>query len=197
MAEKTDEVLMDEVAHGDLTGLETLIGRYKHKMLHYLSRTVEDAVLAEDLFQEVFLRVYKSREKYRFPLKFSTWLYTIARNLCLNEMEKRGLRKSVSLSEFRGSSEEGDSLTVEETLASETEDPLAQLQSKDRREIVQKALMELPEEQRTLLFLNAYEGMSYEEISGIVGCSRGAVKVRFFRAYRELEKHMTRLGRKP
>ena len=55
MAEKTDEVLMDEVAHGDLTGLETLIGRYKHKMLHYLSRTVEDAVLAEDLFQEVFL----------------------------------------------------------------------------------------------------------------------------------------------
>src|SRR5581483_10420993 len=183
MAEKSDEELMQGVARGEMAGLEALLTRYKDRMLGYLTRTVQDQALAEDLFQETFLRVYRSRESYRFPLKFSTWLYTIARNLCLNELEKKGVRKSVLLHAGREDME-GDGLALEETLAAPGPDPLALLQDEERRGMVVKAMGELPEEQRTVLHLTAYEEMGYEEIAGILGCTRGALKVRVHRAYR-------------
>lgn len=193
MDERTDEELMRQVGQGDLAGVEPLVLRYQDRLLRFLTRIAGDAALAEDLFQETFLRVYQAREKYRYPMNFAAWLFTIARRLCLNEIAKRGKRRTVSL-QTPLRDDRADGLTLEETLASEEADPLATLEAGERSRMLEQALEGLPEQERTILHLNLVEGMRYKEIAGVAGCSAGAIKARFFRAFRTLERTLRRRG---
>jgi RNA polymerase sigma-70 factor, ECF subfamily len=169
-----DAALMLRVKQGDAAAFEELVDKYKQPVMNLLYRTLRDATEAEDLAQNVFVQVYKFADRYRVEAKFSTWLFTIARNLGLNEIRRRSRHPAESL-EAAG----------ESTAGSETP-----RQFEDKRQIgapeqiiqdeltakVEQALAELPENQRTAILLFKEKEMSYDEISAILGCSLSATK---------------------
>ena len=181
MEEETDSdlELMSRVRDGDLAAFETLVDRHKQPVFRLIVGMLGDSDESEDVAQKVFLQVYKARATYRpvvrhdKPAKFSTWLFTIARNLSLNELRRRKRHPAVSLDEAAG--ESGDEPL--EWLADQTAtDPTKALLQSELEEIIGEALRELPINQRTAITLIQEQGHSYLEIAEILGCSISAVK---------------------
>jgi len=186
MKEKTDEKLMLEVADGDLQAYETLLERTKDKMITFLTRTLGDQGMAEEIFQEVFLRVFQARATYKPTARFSTWVFTIANNLCKDVWRKNKGVRPVSLGTPVTGEGKGKAITLEQTLRANGPDPSAVSNEKETNALVEQALAGLPEDQRAVLILNVFQGMKYSEVARVMKCSLGAVKVRAFRARREL-----------
>jgi RNA polymerase sigma-70 factor, ECF subfamily len=186
VAYRSDEELMQELGAGKVKALDVLLERYKEKMLTFLSLRTGNASLAEDLFQEVFLRVYQARRSYQPTAKFSTWLYTIAQHLCIDAGRRSSRNPTISLEKMQGGESEESSRFRMEQLASEEKNPLQKAEYAQKNEIVHQALSALPEDQRTLLFLSSFAGLSYKEIAGVLNCSMAALKVRIFRAHQAL-----------
>jgi RNA polymerase sigma-70 factor (ECF subfamily) len=169
-----DAALMLRVKQADAAAFEELVEKYKQPVVNLLYRTVRDLTEAEDLAQNVFVQVYKFADRYRVEAKFSTWLFTIARNLGLNEIRRRSRHPAESL----------------DAVTEPTEEASIPRQFEDRRNVsapdrlmndelaakVEEALAALPENQRTAILLFKEKDMSYEEISEILGCSLSATK---------------------
>ncbi len=177
----TDEELMMRLARGEVGGFECLLARHRTPVVHFLYRMVQDREAAEELAQEVFLRVYRARGRYRPTARFTTWLYRIATNLALNWLrhERRcgrlcGLEPDGRSAEPRGSCE---APSVEELLWRRTQ-----------IERVRRAVAALPARQRAVVLLHKYHGMDYEQIAAALGCSVQAVKSLTFRAYANLRR---------
>jgi RNA polymerase sigma-70 factor (ECF subfamily) len=168
-----DAVLMLRVKRGDLDAFETLVERYRHPVMSLLYRTLPDATEAEDLAQAVFVQVFKSAHRYRPAAKFSTWLFTIARNLCLNEIRRRHRHPALSLDE-PGSDEGGEPRPGPSD--THTSGPAESLLAGELREKVETAIRALPEHQRLALVLCQQDDLSYEDIAEILGCSVSATK---------------------
>ena len=168
-----DAVLMLRVKRGDRVAFAELVEKYKQPVMNLVYRTLRDEAEAEDLAQSVFLQVYKSAGRYEPRAKFSTWLFTIARNLCLNELRRRSRHPAESLEETHGE-QEGQ-------LQRQYEDkknflPTETLLYGELAQKIEEALAELPENQRTAILLCRQEDLSYEEIAKVLGCSLSATK---------------------
>jgi RNA polymerase sigma-70 factor (ECF subfamily) len=168
-----DALLMLRVKRGDRAAFVELVEKYKQPVMNLVYRTLHDATEAEDLAQIVFLQVYKSAKRYESRAKFSTWLFTIARNLCLNEIRRRSRHPADSLEEAHAEHEDQPRQQFEDQ---DNVLPPEQLLHGELAQKIEEALAGLPENQRTAILLCRQEELSYEEIAEILGCSLSATK---------------------
>ena len=176
---------MLRVRDGDRDAFRALYEKYQAAIARFAANFVGASARGEELAQDVFLQVYRSRDRYEPRAKFSTWLYTIAHNLCLNEVRRFEYRGRVE--SFERADDEGDLRPVEhaDPAAEEGESSAAGREMEARlREIVAT----LPEAQRTALILSRVEELRYVEIGDVLGCSEQAVKSLIFRATRTLKE---------
>jgi RNA polymerase sigma-70 factor, ECF subfamily len=182
-----DAALMLCVKQGDAAAFTALVEKYKQPVMNLAWRTLRDETEAEDLAQNVFVQAWKSAERYQATAKFSTWLFTIARNLCLNEIRRRSRHPAESLDQTRDESDEQPlHQVVDKRIAAAPEEML-------RDELVHKvdaALADLPENQRLALALCRQEELSYEEIAAVLGCSLSATKSLIHRARETLKMRL-------
>ena len=168
----TDEALMAAVRSGDLGKLGVLFERYHVPLFDFLARMTGDRTAAEDLVQDIFVRILKYRATFRDGGSFETWLYRIARNARADYFRQRAPLEPL----------EGEALERPEPQPG----PALQLQAERERSRLKRALMQLPEDKRELIVLARYRDMKYDQIAEILGIEVGAVKVRVHRAIREL-----------
>lgn len=187
---RSDVQLMLGVKAGDDTSFEQLLERYRTPLVNFLYRMVRDAALAEDLAQEVFLRVYRARKKYEPNAKFTTWLFRIATNLALNAIrDGRFRRMETSLEQASEEEETERPLDV----ADKAPNMVERLMEQDRAAFIRRALTKLPEKQRVAVILHKYHDLDYDEIAGILECSESALKSLLFRAYEALRLELAPL----
>lgn len=184
-----DVRLMLAVRDGDATAFEELMLRYQNRLMTVLVHLVGDREWAEDLTQEVFLRVYRARLSYVPGAKFSTWLFTIANNLASNALRSRSRRREVHL-DARDSDSNGTNPLERVALAASNLMPARQLDKAEMRDIVQASLSGLNERQRMAVLLNKFEEMSYSEIAETMQMSPQAIKSLLSRARVNLKEFL-------
>ena len=186
---RTDVQLMLDVKAGDEASFDFLLQKYRSPLVNFLYRMVRDAATAEDLAQEVFLRVYRARKQYTPSAKFTTWLFRIATNLALNSVrDTRYQKMSVSLDAPIDGEE---SMPIELPARDLRIDQ--RLMERDRTDLIRRAVWSLPEKQRAAVLLHKYEEMDYAEIARILECSESALKSLLFRAYESLRVQLAPL----
>lgn len=168
-----DADLMLRVRDGDRAAFEQLVEKYKQPVINLVARTISDATEAEDIAQNVFVQVYKSAHRYAVTARFSTWLFTIARNLALNEIRRRSRHPADSLDETFAEHDDQPLRTPQDR---RTPGPPEELLQGELEEKIEHAIAELPEKQRTAVLLCREEEMSYEQIARVLGCSVSATK---------------------
>jgi RNA polymerase sigma-70 factor (ECF subfamily) len=181
----TDEELMCLVQKGDLNAFSELARRYEQKLLNFLRRFVGNLAQAEDLLQATLLRVYRARARFKGNGKFSTWLYTIAANLARDYLRKTKKYRFVSLE-----APVGPSSNVIDFCELKGETAFDSAQKKEISGMVRLAVEKLPHHLRMTILLSHYEEMSYEDIARVLGCSKGTVKSRVFRAKMKLKEFL-------
>src|SRR3974377_459548 len=189
---RTDVQLMLDVKAGDEASFELLLQRYRTPLVNFLDRGVGNREEAEDLAQEVFLRVYRAREDYVPSAKFTTWLFRIATNLALNSVRDTRYRKlGVSIDGRISEAEGGDEGTLD---IPEKHPNIEQHLVEDaRRKMIRHAIDKLPEKQRAAVLLHKYQELDYAEIAKILACSESALKSLLFRAYETLRVELAPL----
>jgi RNA polymerase sigma factor (sigma-70 family) len=171
-----DEDLMLQVRSGEAEMLGVLFDRYQTPLYNFYAKMTQDRVLSEDLVQDVFLRILRYRQTYRPGTPFRAWIYQIARNARVDAMRK---------------------VKPETPMLAEPAAPADTdvAQQKQEAQLLQRALMQLPEDKREILILSRYQELKYQEIAGLMGCEVGAVKVRVHRALQQLREVFRRLER--
>jgi RNA polymerase sigma-70 factor (ECF subfamily) len=183
----SDAAIMLRVAAGDEESFNYLVQKYHRAMIHFLFRMVRNQAVAEELAQEVFLRVYRSRESYRAEAKFTTWLYRIATNLAVNHArDTRHERSSQAL--YLDQPDEESGTTPD--LADDEPSAEQQLLQKERMAAIKTHVMALPERQRIAVLMHKYQGMDYREIGDVLKLSESATKSLLFRAYQTLREKL-------
>ena len=180
---------MLRVKRGDRVAFEELVEKYKQPLINFVQRTLRDEAEAEDLAQNAFLQVYKSRDRYQKTAKFSTWLFTIARNLCLNEIRRRSRHPAESLEESQVQHEDQPQKQFEDKKVALPTDSLLQSELAEK---IEEALATLPENQRSALLLCRQEELSYEQIAQILDCSLSATKSLIHRGRETLKEKLKR-----
>jgi RNA polymerase sigma-70 factor (ECF subfamily) len=190
---RTDVQLMLDVKAGDEQSFALLLHRYRTPLVNFLYRMVRNRERAEDLAQEVFIRVYRARAEYVPSAKFTTWLFRIATNLALNSIrDTRHQRMEVSLdAPVTVDSEEGDERPLD--VAEKNPNIEEHLVQEAQREMIRHAIDKLPEKQRAAVLLHKYQELDYGEISKILSCSESALKSLLFRAYETLRVELAPL----
>jgi len=176
--------IMLRVKSDDPAAFAELVELFNHRLITVLHHLLGNAEEAEDLAQEVFLRVYRVRKKYRPRAKFSTWLFTIANNLALNALRSRQRKPVVPLN-VRDSGPLGPR-PAEQLVKDRLNQPVQHLQQQELAGIVRKALDELNERQRVAVVLNKFEDMNYAEIAEVMGLTTKGVKSLLSRARENL-----------
>src|SRR5262245_17105521 len=166
--------IMLRVRDDDPSAFAELVELYNHRLITVLHHLLGRAEGAEDLAQEVFLRVYRVRKKYRPRAKFSTWLFTIANNLALNALRTRQRKPAIALN-LRDSGPLGPR-PAEQLVRDREDQPVQHMQQQELAGIVQEAINQLNERQRLAVVLNKFEDMSYDDIAEVMGLSTKAVK---------------------
>jgi RNA polymerase sigma-70 factor (ECF subfamily) len=182
-----DAALMLRVKQGDRDAFEALVEKYKQPVMNLVYRTLPDATEAEDLAQHVFVQVFKSAHRYEVSAKFSTWIFTIARNLCLNEIRRRSRHPAESFDEASAENEDQPLRQFEDLKTFSPPDALLQGELEEK---IGEALASLPEKQRTALVLCRQDELSYEEIAEVLGCSLSATKSLIHRARETLKQQL-------
>ena len=174
-----DAAVVTSFLNGEERAFTVLVERYQTRLLNFIYRTIGDRDRAEDLVQEVFIRVYRHLHRFDRSKKFSTWVYTIASNLAKNELRNRSRNPLVLFQTIQGSTEDEDRpLQFEDTTAR----PDDLYRKRHLRELVEDTVAKLPEHHRQVFVLRELEGKSYEEIAEITDCNLGTVKSRLNRA---------------
>ena len=182
-----DAALMLRVKEGDAAAFSELVDKYKQPVINLVYRMLHDATEAEDLAQNVFVQVYRSAPRYRVASKFSTWLFTIARNLCLNEIRRRGRHPADSIDAPYPDTEDQAGQQFEDRKTFSAPENL--LQGELARKI-EEALGQLPENQRTAILLCRRDELSYEDIAEVLGCSLSATKSLIHRGRETLKQRL-------
>ncbi len=181
--ESSDAAIMLRVAAGDESGFTYLVEKYHRAMIHFLFRMVRNQAVAEELAQEVFLRVYRSRESYRAEAKFTTWLYRIATNLAVNHA--RDTKHERSAQNVYLDSPDPETGTTPD-VADDEPTVEQHLLRDERMAAIRKHVMALPERQRMAVLMHKYQGMDYRQIGDVLKLSESATKSLLFRAYQTL-----------
>jgi RNA polymerase sigma-70 factor (ECF subfamily) len=184
-AHDSDVALMARLRAGEEAAFRELIERHQRGVINFIHRSIGDAWEAEDLAQRVFLQVFRSAHRYEPTAKFTTWLYTIAHNFIRNEYRRRGRRGAESF-EALTETEEGAQQFPDTRAA----DPAREVAARELQEKIRAAVAQLPEAQRTAVILCRYEGLAYDEIAGVLGCSVAAVKSLLHRARETLKEQL-------
>ena len=184
---RTDVQLMLDVKAGDEASFELLLQRYRTPLVNFLFRMVRNREQAEDLSQEVFLRVYRARKSYQPGARFATWLFTIANHAAANALRDQSRRHEVTL-RSRDSGPMGARPLDKMLQASSGQMPARQLDKAESREMVRMALEALGERQRMAVLLSKFEGLSYAEIAEIMEISPQAIKSLLSRARENLRE---------
>ncbi len=179
----TDQQLVDRVFKGDKHAFDLLVLRYQHRILGLIGRFIRDPAEVEDVAQEAFIKAYRALPKFRGDSAFYTWLYRIAINTAKNYMVARGRRPPAT------------DVDVEDAEFLENNAPLTDIgtpeanqEKDDLQRVINEAIEDLPEDLRTAFTLREFSGLSYEEITEIMGCPVGTVRSRIFRARETLDK---------
>ncbi len=184
-----DAQLMLRVREGDQASFGLLLEKYRAPVVHFLYRMVQNQAVAEELAQEVFLRVYRSRTSYEPAARFTTWLFRIATHLALNWLRDG---KHERLQERLD--EEGEGQTVRRDVPDRRPSAEQILLKRVRRDEIRAAIAALPAKQRAAVLMHKYQEMDYAQIAGALGCSESAVKSLLFRAYETLRARLRRLA---
>lgn len=180
-----DAELMLRVKRGDREAFGELVAHYQQPILNLVYRTLGDLTEAEDLAQQAFVQAFRAAQRYRQDARFSTWLYTIARNLCLNELRRRSRHPAESLDAATAESEHRVPLQVEDRGQAPPPDTTLR---KELEQKIAEALQALPPNQRMAVLLCRDEDLSYEDIARVLGCTVSATKSLIHRG-RETLKH--------
>lgn len=174
-----DNTLIDRFLEGDTTAFNILVEKYKRKIYLVAYRLLGNHEDASDITQDVIIKMYKELKNFRRESSIYTWIYRIVTNLSLNELKKRKIRKYFDFEE------------VEEWLfKDDKQSPELSYRENELSKKVQEAIDKLPEKQKTVFTLRYYEGLSYEEISEVLGTSIGALKANYFHAINKLQKEL-------
>jgi len=182
---EADVLAMRRLQGGDDLALNEIMGRWKQPLASYLVRLLGNHEDAVDLTMETFARVYESRHRYAPSARFARWLFTIATNLARNHVRWKERHPEVTLE----TDEEGKSPL--DQVAMDAPCAARQLETKERAQAVQKAIIELPPDLRTAVLLFEYEGLSHAEIAVVENCSAKAVETRLYRARQFLEQKLS------
>lgn len=181
-----DETLMLRYQQGDRAAFVTLVRRHQAALYNFALRQVRVPQVAEDVVQEAFVRVVQNAAEFKHEARFTTWVFTITRNLCIDHLRKRALRKHPSLDESRG--EEGDG----PTLGEQTADPRASVEREatgtELKERIARAVDTLPDEQREVFLMREMANLPFKEIAEITGVPENTVKSRMRYALERLQE---------
>jgi RNA polymerase sigma-70 factor (ECF subfamily) len=187
LAGMEDSDVMLRLRAGDMEAFDYLIGKYRRPIIHFMYRMVHNEAVAEELAQEVFLRVYRSRETYRAEARFSTWLYRIATNLGVNHArDTRHERSASTIYLDEPDSETGSTPDVADTTPSAE----SAILRRERMAAIREHVMALPERQQMAVLMHKYEGMDYKQIGDVLKLSESATKSLLFRAYQTLREKL-------
>ena len=186
-ADMEDSAIMLELRAGNMSGFDFLIQKYRKPIVNFMYRMVHNQAIAEELAQEVFLRVYRSRETYRAEARFSTWLYRIATNLGVNyARDTRHERNASTIYLDETDAETGTTPDV----ADSTPGAEAEILRRERLNAIRQHVLALPERQRMAVLMHKYEGMDYKQIGEVLKLSESATKSLLFRAYQTLRERL-------
>lgn len=169
----SDEDIVERLQSGDMDAFSQLVSRYEKPLLNFLYRFLGDYHLAEDIFQETFITIYRKSHKFDLSKKFSTWLYHIATNKAVDRLRKR---KNLMVIGSEIENLEYNQETTEENYG-----------KKEEQVNLHKALASLPEEHRLVVVLKHYQGLDYSQIAEVLGCPVGTVKSRMYYALKSLK----------
>jgi len=179
----SDQLLVDRVLAGEKHAYDLLVVKYQHKLVKLIMRYVHDHAEAMDVAQEAFLKAYRALPKFRGDSAFYTWLYRIAINTAKNHIVA-ARRRPLAYSEDIDDPERYEW----HAHLQDTDSPEGQVMSDELREMLEKALADLPEDLRTAIMLRELDGLSYEDIAQAMECPVGTVRSRIFRAREALDK---------
>ena len=183
-----DAQLMLRVKDGDAASFTLLLEKHRAPVVHFLYRMVQNYAIAEELAQEVFLRVFRSRASYEATAKFTTWLFRIATHLALNSL--RDGKNDRAQERLDDNSAEGRVREVEDRKASVEQSMVYRIKLDE----VRQAIASLPEKQRAAVLMHKYEEMEYSQIAKVLNCSESAIKSLLFRAYESLRARLAHLA---
>ena len=190
-----DAQLMLRVRDGDEDSFRVLLDKHRNSLCHFLYRMVQDQAVCEELAQEVFLRIYKSRQSYEPTARFTTWMFRIATHLALNWLrDEKNERAQERLDGKRGNrgNDRGDDLPVRE-VADRKPSVEQRMVYQAKLQEVRDAIGKLPEKQRAAVLMHKYEEMEYAQIAGALECSESAVKSLLSRAYETLRARLAHM----
>ncbi|WXH32599.1 RNA polymerase sigma-H factor [Myxococcus stipitatus] len=192
--ETSDERLMLAFQAGDARAFEALVRRHRTPVFNFILRFVGQRARAEDVLQETWLKVVRSAGEYQAKARFTTWVYTIARNLCVDSARKESYRQAASLeSPVKGENgEEGRALA--DALPDSGASPERGAYNARLRPLLERALSALPEEQREVFILREYSGIPFKDIAEVTGVSENTVKSRMRYALDGLRRRLAELG---
>jgi len=183
----TDAEVMLRVKAGDQSAFDYLVQKYRRPLVSFMYRMARNTAAAEDLAQEVFLRVYRSRQTYEASAKFTTWLYRIATNLAVNHArDTRHERPEVTVSLDEPNEETGTTLDVADGTIT-AEEALLQ---RERMAAIRSKVEALPERQKLAVIMHKYQQMDYKQIADVLKLSESATKSLLFRAYQTLREQL-------
>ena len=190
--EHTDEQLMLAFRSGDARAFEALVRRHRMPVFNFILRYTGQRARAEDLLQETWLKAVRGAQDYEPKARFTTWVYTIARNLCVDSARKESYRKTESLDAPPGAEDEGRNLA--EVLPDGSAAPDRSAHNARLRPLLERALRSLPAEQREVFLLREYSGIAFKEIAVVTGVPENTVKSRMRYALEGLRKKLAELG---
>jgi RNA polymerase sigma-70 factor, ECF subfamily len=186
-SELTDADVMLELKAGNMAAFDLLLAKYRKPIVHFMFRMVHNQAVAEELAQEVFLRVYRSRETYRAEARFSTWLYRIATNLGVNHA--RDTRRERSAPAVYLDEPDAETGTMPD-VADATPSAEVEMLRQERMNAIRQHVLALPERQKNAVLMHKYQGLDYKQIGAVLKLSESATKSLLFRAYQTLREKL-------
>lgn len=185
---RSDEELMLAFRDGEAAAFEELVTRHRRGLFNFLLRSVHNKSRAEELLQEVFLRVIRAKDRYQRTARFTTWIYTIARNLCVDESRRQKFRRTLPLESKRRGEDSG--LTILDRTAAKQVSTDVASEAGTIRDRVAAAIQTLPDDQREVFVMRQFGGLSFKQIGEAVGAPENTVKSRMRYALEKLRSEL-------
>ncbi len=187
---RSDEQLMMAFRHGEGPAFEVLVVRHKRSLYNFLLRSVHNRSRAEEMLQEVFLRVVRAKDRYETSAKFTTWIFTIARNLCVDESRRQKFRRTVPLEATRKGADDEQGRSVLDVTPAKQVGTDSGSEAPKIRERIATAIEKLPDDQRQVFMMRQFGGLSFKQIGEAVDAPENTVKSRMRYALEKLRSEL-------